>query len=113
MAKQLLSKQGTVTSAQSAGQGMGGKIVYRHLRDNDVMLTNRQPTLHKPGLMAHRARILKVRNPLPSFLVSVLSGHKIQDLSQMMSPFPWEVPRYIHQRMEEKDAICSKKAGKV
>ena len=24
------------------------------------MLTNRQPTLHKPGLMAHRARVLKV-----------------------------------------------------
>lgn len=23
------------------------------------MLTNRQPTLHKPGLMAHRARVLK------------------------------------------------------
>ncbi len=23
------------------------------------MLTNRQPTLHKPGLMAHKARVLK------------------------------------------------------
>lgn len=59
VAKQLLSRQGTVVSAQGAGQGIGGKIVYRHLRDNDIMLTNRQPTLHKPGLMAHRARILK------------------------------------------------------
>jgi hypothetical protein len=26
-----------------------------------VMLTNRQPTLHKPGMMSHRARILQVR----------------------------------------------------
>lgn len=60
MAKQLLSRQGTVLSAHGSSQGIGGKIVYRHLRDNDVMLTNRQPTLHKPGLMAHRARILKV-----------------------------------------------------
>jgi len=33
----------------------------RHLRDGDLMLTNRQPTLHKPGLMAHRARVLKVQ----------------------------------------------------
>lgn len=33
----------------------------RHLRDGDLMLTNRQPTLHRPGLMAHRARVLKVR----------------------------------------------------
>ena len=38
-----------------------GKIVYRHLRDGDLMLTNRQPTLHKPGLMAHRARVLQVQ----------------------------------------------------
>ncbi len=37
-----------------------GKIVYRHLKDGDLMLTNRQPTLHKPGLMAHRARVLWV-----------------------------------------------------
>jgi len=29
------------------------------LQDGDIMLTNRQPTLHKPGLMAHRARVLK------------------------------------------------------
>jgi DNA-directed RNA polymerase beta' subunit len=28
-------------------------------QDGDLMLTNRQPTLHKPGLMAHRARVLK------------------------------------------------------
>lgn len=44
----------------SSGPAPGvGKIVYRHLRDGDLMLTNRQPTLHKPGLMAHRARVLK------------------------------------------------------
>lgn len=30
-----------------------------HIQDGDIMLTNRQPTLHKPGLMAHRARVLK------------------------------------------------------
>ena len=40
------------------GPGRGGpsrgKVVYRHLVDGDVMLTNRQPTLHKPGLMAHK-----------------------------------------------------------
>ena len=39
--------------------GWATKAVYRHLRDGDMLLTNRQPTLHKPGLMAHRARVLK------------------------------------------------------
>ena len=28
-------------------------------QDGDLLLTNRQPTLHKPGLMGHRARVLR------------------------------------------------------
>lgn len=34
------------------------KIVHRHLQNGDVLLLNRQPTLHKPSIMAHRARVL-------------------------------------------------------
>jgi DNA-directed RNA polymerase I subunit RPA1 len=37
----------------------GVKIVHRHLLNGDVMLLNRQPTLHRPSIMAHKARILK------------------------------------------------------
>lgn len=37
----------------------GVKIVHRHLLSGDVMLLNRQPTLHKNSIMAHKARILK------------------------------------------------------
>ena len=67
LAKMLLSTtaaSATAATARVAGTSgplsSGSKIVYRHLRDGDIMLTNRQPTLHKPGLMAHRARVLKV-----------------------------------------------------
>lgn len=35
------------------------KTVYRHLRDGDMALVNRQPTLHKPGIMAHSVRVLE------------------------------------------------------
>ena len=62
--RQLLSSAGegnSVMPGQSAHQG--GKIVYRHLKNGDLMLTNRQPTLHKPGMMAHRARVLQVWVP--------------------------------------------------
>lgn len=73
LAKQLLSctasggKGVAVGGLKRAGGAAGSgaapagpnKIVYRHLQDGDLMLTNRQPTLHKPGLMAHRARVLK------------------------------------------------------
>ena len=35
------------------------KKVWRHLRTGDAVLVNRQPTLHKPGIMAHHARVLR------------------------------------------------------
>ncbi len=36
-----------------------GYKVYRHLIDGDLLLVNRQPTLHKPGIMSHKARVYK------------------------------------------------------
>ncbi|KAH0454085.1 hypothetical protein IEQ34_018409 [Dendrobium chrysotoxum] len=35
-----------------------GDIVQRHLEDGDVVLFNRQPSLHRMSLMCHRARIM-------------------------------------------------------
>ena len=30
--------------------------VYRHLQNGDVLLLNRQPSLHRPSMMAHKVR---------------------------------------------------------
>lgn len=38
-----------------------GDIVERHMHDDDVVLFNRQPSLHKLSIMAHRAKILPWR----------------------------------------------------
>jgi len=38
-----------------------GYKVERHLRDGDIVLFNRHPTLHKQGLMAHRVKVLPFR----------------------------------------------------
>nr|XP_018912364.1 PREDICTED: DNA-directed RNA polymerase III subunit RPC1 [Bemisia tabaci] len=38
-----------------------GDIVERHLVDNDVVLFNRQPSLHKLSIMAHQAKVLPNR----------------------------------------------------
>ncbi|GAX18796.1 DNA-directed RNA polymerase II subunit RPB1 [Fistulifera solaris] len=35
-----------------------GWIVERHLKDDDVVLFNRQPSLHKMSIMGHRAKVL-------------------------------------------------------
>ena len=52
LANQLLAPSSTsVTGARP-------KKVHRHLNNGDIVLMNRQPTLHKPSIMGHRARIL-------------------------------------------------------
>lgn len=53
IAKRLL------TTGKTNKVARGVKVVYRHLQNGDMMLLNRQPTLHKPSIMAHKARILK------------------------------------------------------
>ncbi|KAH3766657.1 RNA polymerase I, largest subunit [Pelomyxa schiedti] len=40
------------------------KIVHRHVIDGDVLLVNRQPTLHKPSMMGHVARVLSKEKTL-------------------------------------------------
>ncbi|XP_075252575.1 DNA-directed RNA polymerase I subunit RPA1-like [Convolutriloba macropyga] len=35
------------------------KTLYRHVEDGDVVLLNRQPTLHKPSIQAHIVRVLR------------------------------------------------------
>lgn len=36
-----------------------GDVVERHLQDNDPVLFNRQPSLHKMGIMCHRSKICR------------------------------------------------------
>ena len=44
-----------------------GDIVHRHLIDGDVVLFNRQPSLHRMSMMAHRVRVL----PYDTFRLNV------------------------------------------
>jgi DNA-directed RNA polymerase I subunit RPA1 len=52
LANQLLAPSGATSN------GARNKKVHRHLVNGDVVLMNRQPTLHKPSIMGHRARVL-------------------------------------------------------
>lgn len=52
LANQLLAPTNTSVN------GSKGKKVHRHLNNGDIVIMNRQPTLHKPSMMAHRARVL-------------------------------------------------------
>lgn len=52
LANQLLTPTNTTST------GLKNKKVHRHLANGDVVLMNRQPTLHKPSIMGHRVRVL-------------------------------------------------------
>lgn len=55
IANQLLTPSTSSSSASNIG---GCKKVMRHLINGDLLLVNRQPTLHKSSIMAHQARVL-------------------------------------------------------
>ncbi|KAL8916517.1 MAG: hypothetical protein Q9172_006263 [Xanthocarpia lactea] len=52
LANQLLAPSSTNVN------GSRNKKVHRHLSNGDIVLMNRQPTLHKPSMMAHRTKVL-------------------------------------------------------
>ena len=55
IANQLLAPS---HSTGAGGRGTRPKKVHRHLNNGDIVIMNRQPTLHKPSMMCHRARVL-------------------------------------------------------
>lgn len=67
-ANQIETADGKIIKLEklSAGERVGkakllnkqGMKVYRHLIDGDALLVNRQPSLHKASIMAHKARVL-------------------------------------------------------
>ncbi|XP_022971295.1 DNA-directed RNA polymerase I subunit 1 [Cucurbita maxima] len=59
ISRKLPSSRGVVVDQGSDDYEFEGKIVNRHLEDGDIVLVNRQPTLHKPSIMAHVVRVLK------------------------------------------------------
>ena len=45
-----------------------GDVVHRHLNDNDYVLFNRQPSLHKMSMMCHKVKVM----PYQTFRLNVL-----------------------------------------
>ncbi|KAF2664810.1 beta and beta-prime subunits of DNA dependent RNA-polymerase [Microthyrium microscopicum] len=53
-----LANQLLTPSEGSSDNGVTSKKVHRHLNNGDMVIMNRQPTLHKPSMMCHRVRVL-------------------------------------------------------
>ena len=48
-----------VDSKEAAEELKEGDIVHRHVLDNDIALFNRQPSLNRMSMMAHRIKVVK------------------------------------------------------
>mmetsp|Transcript_20478 Transcript_20478/g.41728 ORF Transcript_20478/g.41728 Transcript_20478/m.41728 type:complete len:1306 (+) Transcript_20478:393-4310(+) len=77
IASRLLPKIGLVT-------------VGRQLKNGDMVLMNRQPTLHKPGIMAHYVRVLysKTQNTLRMHYANCNTYNADYDGDEMNCHFP-------------------------
>ncbi|XP_015686989.1 DNA-directed RNA polymerase I subunit RPA1 [Protobothrops mucrosquamatus] len=81
IAKQLLTPS---TGAPKPGI----KIVCRHIKNGDILLLNRQPTLHRPSIQAHRARILPGEKVLRLHYANCKAYNADFDGDEMNAHFP-------------------------
>ncbi|XP_069833350.1 DNA-directed RNA polymerase I subunit RPA1 [Dendropsophus ebraccatus] len=81
IAKQLLTPS-------TGSQRLTAKIVYRHVKNGDVLLLNRQPTLHRPSIQAHKARILPGEKVLRLHYANCKAYNADFDGDEMNAHFP-------------------------
>ncbi|KAI9727252.1 MAG: hypothetical protein M1828_006871 [Chrysothrix sp. TS-e1954] len=64
------------------------KKIHRYLRNGDMVIMNRQPSLHKPSMMAHRARILPGEKTIRMHYANCKSYNADFDGDEMNLHFP-------------------------
>lgn len=94
--------------------GMRGKKVHRHLGNGDVVLMNRQPTLHKPSIMGHRVRVLPGEKTIRMHYANCNTYNADFDGDEMNMHFPQnELARAEAMRLADTDhQYLSGTAGK-
>lgn len=72
----------------SGGATIVNKKVYRHIKNSDVVLMNRQPTLHKASIMGHKVRVLPKEKTLRLHYANTGSYNADFDGDEMNLHFP-------------------------
>ncbi|EFN67613.1 DNA-directed RNA polymerase I subunit RPA1 [Camponotus floridanus] len=88
MQREAIAKRLLTTNDKTNESFTGIKIVHRHLQNGDVLLLNRQPTLHKPSIMAHKARVLKGEKTLHLHYANCKAYNADFDGDEMNAHFP-------------------------
>ncbi|XP_076916369.1 DNA-directed RNA polymerase III subunit 1-like [Bidens hawaiensis] len=91
-----------------------GDVVHRHLIDGDVVLFNRQPSLHRMSIMSHRARIMPWRTL--RFNESVCNPYNADfdgDEMNMHVPQTEEARTEALMLMGVQNNLCTPKNGEI
>ncbi|KAJ2870683.1 hypothetical protein GGH93_005386 [Coemansia aciculifera] len=94
LANQLLTPQDAATSANTLGnmfttRAAGvNKKVYRHLRNGDMVVMNRQPTLHRASMAGMRAHVLPGERTLRFHYMNCNQFNSDFDGDEMNMHFP-------------------------
>ncbi|XP_036139810.1 DNA-directed RNA polymerase I subunit RPA1 isoform X2 [Monomorium pharaonis] len=86
--REAIAKRLLMTSDRTNESFIGVKVVHRHLQNGDVLLINRQPTLHKPSIMAHKARVLKGEKTLHLHYANCKAYNADFDGDELNAHFP-------------------------
>ncbi|KAJ2617132.1 hypothetical protein H4S08_000456 [Coemansia sp. RSA 1365] len=94
LANQLLTPQDSVSRMKSLGNVFTakptgvGKKVYRHLRNGDMVVMNRQPTLHRASMAGMRAHVLPGEHTLRFHYMNCNQFNSDFDGDEMNMHFP-------------------------
>lgn len=83
LANQLMTPSATLKNPLGVN-----KKVYRHIRNHDVVLMNRQPTLHKASMMGHNVRVLPKEKTLRLHYANTGAYNADFDGDEMNMHFP-------------------------
>lgn len=78
----------TPSTGRDAGAVGVNKKVFRHIRNRDVVLMNRQPTLHKASMMGHHVRVLPKEKTLRLHYANTGAYNADFDGDEMNMHFP-------------------------
>ncbi|XP_014257443.1 DNA-directed RNA polymerase I subunit RPA1 [Cimex lectularius] len=84
----LTQRESIAKRLLTPGDVHGVKILHRHLINGDILLLNRQPTLHRPSIMAHKARVLKGEMTFRLHYANCKSYNADFDGDEMNAHFP-------------------------
>ncbi|KAK9992363.1 hypothetical protein SO802_027348 [Lithocarpus litseifolius] len=91
-----------------------GDVVHRHLEDGDIVLFNRQPSLHRMSIMCHRARVMPWRTL--RFNESVCNPYNADfdgDEMNMHVPQTEEARTEAVMLMGVQNNLCTPKNGEI